>query len=138
MRARAVDLDGDWTFGKGQNDYRKNILKVEQSIATRINSFLNDCFFATNDGIDWLNLLGGKNDVAIGLAVNTTLLNTDGVNQVLDFELGLDASRNLTVRYKVDTIFGIITNEVSIIAGTSLTLESGDVLVTEDGEPIIT
>jgi hypothetical protein len=64
-RSRSVDDDNDWNFGKGRNDYVRNIRAVEQNIRTRLNSFLGDCFFSTGSGLDWFNLLGNKNQIAI-------------------------------------------------------------------------
>lgn len=106
MIVRALDSVHDWQFGKGRNDYRKDIAAVVQSINTRLESFLGDCFFATNVGIDWFNLLGAKNEPALKLAISTTILNTPNVGELTELSSNLSENRNLTVSYKVKTTFG--------------------------------
>lgn len=104
MIVRAITEDGDWTFGKGRNDYRAGLLAIAQVIDTRLKSFLGDCFFATNQGIDWWNLLGAKNQLALTLAISRTILNTPNVTGLLPLTLSLDdASRVLSVSYNVQT-----------------------------------
>ena len=70
MRVRAIDDDGDWFFGKGQNDYKTQKSGVAQEIRTRLSSFYGDCFFDTEAGIDWFNLLGGRDKLAIQISVS--------------------------------------------------------------------
>ncbi len=36
MRVRALDVNGDFTYGKGQNDYLTGNAAVGQSIKTRL------------------------------------------------------------------------------------------------------
>ena len=52
-------LDNDWTFGKGRQSYLRHEAAIKQSIRTRLMSFLGDCFFDINAGIDWWRFLGG-------------------------------------------------------------------------------
>lgn len=111
MRVRALDADHDWTFGKGQNDYKANLDAVVQSINTRLNSFLGDCFFSASSGIDWFNLLGSKNALALNLAISATILNTEGVVALHQLSLNLDDARELTVRYKVLTVYSTSSQE---------------------------
>jgi hypothetical protein len=68
-RVRQIDDDGDWLFGKGQNDYVRANTSVVQNINTRLGSFLGDCFFDLGAGIDWFNLLGTKDQVALNLSI---------------------------------------------------------------------
>ena len=44
MRVRAIDKNGDWTFGHSRNNYKTGIEAVKQSVVTRIKSFKNDWF----------------------------------------------------------------------------------------------
>ena len=104
---RALDSVGDWTFGKGQNDYKSNIDAVTQNISTRLKSFLGDCFFATTAGIDWFNFLGGKDQIALNLAINATILNTTNVTGILQTSINLDeVTRVFSVAYNAQTSFG--------------------------------
>lgn len=111
MIVRALDANGDWTFGKGRNDYKSGKKALEQNIQTRLKSFLGDCFFDATAGIDWFNLLGGKSIPAINIAVAaclTNTLNVTGINQVSSV---LDpVTRLLTISYNVQTTYGPVNN----------------------------
>jgi hypothetical protein len=106
MIVRAIDASGDWLFGKGQNDYKRNNQAIAQSIRTRLMSFLGDCFFATTDGIDWFNLLGAKNQVALQLAISAVILNTQNVTGILMIRVQLDeVTRLFSIQYRAQTTY---------------------------------
>ncbi len=105
MRVRAIDSEHDWLFGKGQNDYRRNLEAVVQNIDTRLSSFLGDCFFDNAAGIDWFNLLGNKDQLALNLAVSAVILNTENVTGILQLLLTVNVRRNIEVRYRVQTTY---------------------------------
>lgn len=136
MIVRALDSSGDWEYGKGRNDYKKDKKAVEQNIATRLNSFLGDCFFDTAAGIDWFNQLGAKDQLALNLAISATILNTTYVTGLTQLSTNLDAARNFSVSYQVSTSFGIVVSTVTLEIERLIT-EDGDVLTTEDGDSII-
>lgn len=115
MRVRAIDNNRDWLFGKGRNNYVTDTDGVAQSVATRLRSFLGDAFFAQTEGIDWFNLLGGKDQTAISLAVSATILRTTDVTALNNFNLRLDrVTRLITISYEVSTIFGDTTQSIEI------------------------
>lgn len=60
MKTRTVDGNWDWRFGKGLNDYSQESLNVAYAVKMKALSWLGDCFFAMEDGIDWKNILGSK------------------------------------------------------------------------------
>lgn len=141
-RVRALTSLGDWTFGKGQNDYKTGLAAVRQNIQTRLSSFLGDCFFDTIAGIDWFNFLGSKQPVALELAIRATIINTENVTAILSVSSSLDpVTRNLNVVYVVRAIAGqnvIVTGTAIVDTTDFLTTEDGDRLTTEDGNQIIT
>lgn len=106
MIVRAIDSNNDWTFGKGKNDYKKDAQAVSQCIKTRLQSHLGDCFFATNAGVDWWNLLGSKNLIGLKLALSTVILNTQDVSGLLELSVVLDQNRLITITYKAQTVYG--------------------------------
>ena len=133
MIVRAIDSDNDWTFGKGRNNYKRNQEAVAQMIKTRLQSFLSDCFFAANDGIDWWNLIGSKNQLGLSLAISSTILNTEGVSKLEELTLNLSDTRLFSVSYKVTTLYeGLLTPVVDTVA--YLATEDGDIFITEDGD----
>lgn len=106
MRVRAIDDNRDWEFGKGRQSYKIDEQCIAQMIKTRILSFLGDCFFATDKGIDWFNLLdrGFQNEVRLERSIKQTILDTEGVVGINSFDL-MRNGRQLVVSYDVQTIF---------------------------------
>lgn len=102
---RALDTNKDWMFGQGLSDYISYNQAIAQNINTRLSSFLGNCFFDLGAGIDWFNLLGSKNQVALNLAISTTILNTQQVTGILQLSVVLDSRRNLTVTYSAQTVY---------------------------------
>jgi hypothetical protein len=129
MRVRAIDNTGDWTFGAGLSNYRSANAAVAQCIQTRLLSFLGDCFFDLDAGIDWLNFLGGsKSQLAVNLAVSARILNTNsqGINVVvglLQLSINLNSTtRTLSIAYQVQSIYSVtaLTNTFSYDLGGSI------------------
>lgn len=132
---RALDVEGDWTFGKGRQDYLSGNRAIAQNINTRLQSFLGDCFFAVLDGIDWFSLLGSKQRLLLELSIRTTILNTAGVTGLVKLTTNLDQiARVLVVAYTVDTIYSQSFVGVPITSSANvLVTQSGDTLTSEDG-----
>ncbi len=105
MIVRALDSDHDWLFGKGRNDYLRDLNAVVQNIDTRLNSFLGDCFFDQGAGIDWFNLLGAKDQIALNLTISAVILNTTDVTGIEQLSVTLSTARNLRVAYVVQTSY---------------------------------
>lgn len=139
MIVRALDVNGDWEFGKGQNNYKRNNEAIAQNIQTRLNSFLGDCFFDQSAGLDWFTLLGSKNLTALKLAVNACILNTAEVTQIVESEVNFDsANRLVTFTYTVQTIYTVLNVTEPLSSSSSFILtQDGDVLTTEDGGGIM-
>lgn len=106
MRVRSIDIDSDWLFGKGRNDYKRDLKATMQNLQTRLSSFLGDCFFDLEAGIDWLNLLGAKDQLPLELAISSVILNTQDVTGLLLLNVSRDSARNLTLTYRVQTSYG--------------------------------
>lgn len=104
MRFRSIDTNNDWNFGKGKQSYIKDNDALMLNLQTRLNSFLNDCFFAVEDGLDWFNLLGSKDRETLLSSVRKIIIETDGIikiNSVDIFENRI--TRNITLTYNIDT-----------------------------------
>lgn len=134
MIVRAIDTEGDWTFGKGRNDYLRDLFATTQDINCRLKEFLGDCFFDIESGIDWFNLLGSKNIVGLNLAIKRVILNTQNVSGVVELSLNVFADRKGILTYEVATSYlGNIRGSFGL-----LTTQDGLILTTEDGDPIST
>ena len=119
MVVRAIDENGDWTFGQGKQSYRSSVDEIKQMVRTRVLSFLNDCFFAMNEGIDWLNLLGKGSDLEEKLkrSISLTILQTDGITQLNSVELARNHKRELILTYSVNTIYSIVSDTIEVNNG---------------------
>lgn len=145
MRVRALSGSGDWTFGKGQNDYKTANAAIAQAIQSRLLSFLGDCFFDSGAGIDWFNLLGSKNEIALNLAVSATILNTQDpsgnfpITRLNQLSINLDSNRKVTISYNVTTVYTGVQNPTGTLSASTsyLLTESGSILTTEDGSGLI-
>lgn len=109
MIFRALDASGDWTLGQGVQNYLRDEDAIELNIKTRLKSFLGDCFWAVEFGIDWFELLGAKNpaaQAAIVLATRLMIAESYGVVRINSVTAGTDrTTRRVTVTYNIDTIY---------------------------------
>lgn len=110
MIVRSIDVVNDWLFGRGANDYKSKNDAIAQSIKTRLQSFLGDCFFNTAAGIDWFNLLGSKNQLALNLAISAVILNTENVTGIKQLSVSLTSDRVFSVTYRVQTTYSIASD----------------------------
>ena len=113
MSVRALDTNGDWLFGKGQNDLLRQKAEVAQDISTRLNSYLGDCFFDIQAGIDWFNEMGGKDLNGLDRSIRSVISNTDNVISILALSFVVDENRRLVATYTVNSVFGIINGSTS-------------------------
>lgn len=104
MSVRSIDNNWDWNFGAGIQSYVSKEKEISQMVKTRLLSFLGDCFFATDEGIDWINLLGKYGEERLLRSIKLTILNTEGVVGINKFDVFRNG-RNLTVTYDLRTIY---------------------------------
>jgi hypothetical protein len=105
MRFRNVKANGDWDFGRGLQCYGEGTAAIALNVKTRLMCWLGDCFFDSNMGIDYQNLMGNfgqKN--AIREQSRRMILATDGVLSILSFEDML-VDRKYSANYVIDTIY---------------------------------
>ena len=109
MIIRKLDANGDWMWGKGAGSFNFGEAAIEENLQTRLLCFLNDAFWALNFGIDWWNLIGGKNPKAeqqILLQTRTSIIQAYGVIRINSVFASEDATtRNLSVTYDIDDIY---------------------------------
>ena len=104
MRVRAITSEREWTFGKGKQSYKIDDEAIAQNVQTRVLSFLGDCFFDTNAGIDWWNLLGvGRRDDLLR-SIQLTILGTEGVVAINSVDY-YTKDRMLVVTYDIKTVY---------------------------------
>jgi hypothetical protein len=107
MIIRALDSNGDITFGMGIQNYLTGQAAVAENIKTRILSFLNNCVWDMQSGIDWFTYLKQPaNSAQIELAVKAVILQSYGVISVNSMSISMNG-RNLSLSYNINTIFTI-------------------------------
>lgn len=118
MKFRALDGDGDWQFGSGNQSYLTAEDAVAADIKTALRMFLGECFFALDFGVDWWNLLGarGAAEQDIVLQCRQMISSREGVSRINSVNAVLDRdTRRLTVDFSVDTVFTRnLTGEVAV------------------------
>lgn len=107
---RALDSDGDFTFGAGLGNYLSYNNAIAQNIKTRLSSFLGNCFFDIGAGIDWFNLLGAKDELTLNLSISSVILNTEGVTGILELSTSLGSNRAFSVSYEVQTVYSTVSS----------------------------
>lgn len=105
MIFRELDENHDWVFGRGLQNMTRENQAIGLNIKTRILSWVGDCFFDMNAGIDWVNRLGSKNQRALlELDLKRIILQSDGVTGILAFDTNL-IGRRFSASYTVSTIY---------------------------------
>lgn len=115
MSIRAIDSNGDWTFGSGLNNYKTGQLEIAQTIQNQCLSFLNNCFFDVYSGIDWFSYLSGdKNQLDIQLAVSAQILAVQNVTGIQQVNVNFNTlTRALYITYNATTVYSTITGQFS-------------------------
>jgi hypothetical protein len=109
MIFRALDEDGDWTFGNGINSFLTDASAMVENLKTRIRTWKRECFFATELGVDWDNYLGIGTQAFLEVDIRRVILGSDGVIRIDDFTGTLDRhARNITIQANVLTVFGTL------------------------------
>jgi hypothetical protein len=107
---RALDLiTHDINFPDGSIAIIFGIDAIVQAIKTRLLFFLGEWFLDTTVGVPWFDsvLKKGVNPKEIASLLKTEILQTDGVNSLLFFDIDFQAlPRTLNVTFRVDTTEG--------------------------------
>lgn len=121
MIIRALTPAGDWTFGQGLANYATNEAAVEENIRTWLQSWVNNCFFALKDGVDWQNLLDVGQSQNLQDSIRANILARYGVVGVNALTVIFDPrTRFISITAKIVTIFSqSFQLELSQIAGVS-------------------
>ena len=102
---RNLDVNNDWQFGNGKGSYVVDEQEIAINLKTRIMSFLGDCFFATNEGIDWWNLLDYRYQDRLENAVQEVVKDTPGVTAINSIDVLVGANRQIRIQYDIQTIY---------------------------------
>ena len=121
MIFRALTPLGDWSFGAGLNNYARNEDAIDLNIKTRLLSWVGNCFFALQDGIDWKTRLDKGQQQNLINELKAEILQSYGVVGINSVSYTFDASRRaLVVMYNIQTIFSpSFQSEVAAAVGSA-------------------
>lgn len=107
MRYRALDVNGDYTFGQGAANFLVNTPDmVRQKIKTRLGLIRGEWFLDKTEGTQWGKVLGKGNNRTYDLILQTRILQTQGVSSIVKYNSSVDPiTRALTVSALVQTIY---------------------------------
>jgi len=106
MIIRKVDANNDWRFGHGLSDYNQNENAIDENIKTRLLSWVGDCFFALQEGVDWRNRLDVGQQAALRDEIASVILQSFGVIAINSIELDFNGQTRLAIiRANIQTIF---------------------------------
>lgn len=105
MKVRSLDVNGNWTFGKGKSNYVKDIDAIKQNIKTRIKSWKYNCFFAKLEGVDWNNYFNLGTKELLDTDIKRVILQTNGVLRITEYTSTM-TERSIGITMTIVTIFG--------------------------------
>lgn len=117
MRYRALDENGDYTFGRGVSNFLIDSPDtVRQSIETRLGLLRGEWFLDDTEGTPWLQeILGKGTNQTYDLVLQTRILQTTGVKSIAEYQSDVDVvTRHLSVAGLVDTIYGRVPFQVTL------------------------
>ena len=112
MRYRVLDANGDYTWGQnGANWLINSPAAVGQAILTRLRLIQGEWFLDQTAGTPYdTDILGAGTESTRDLAVQTVILETQGVTGIADYASYLDpTTRAFTIAATVDTQYGQTT-----------------------------
>lgn len=112
MRYRALDENGDYSFGRGSDNFLVDSPDaVAQLVQTRLKLWTGEWFLDQTEGTPYKEQVLGKGTSATrDLAIQERILETQGVTGIADYASIVDPStRAYTVGATIDTIYGQTT-----------------------------
>lgn len=106
MRYRALDEDGDMTFGGNNKNFLKDIKAVIQAIKTRIKLLKGEWWENTEEGFPlFQDILGNYDELKIKNRIVERIQQTQGVLSVTNIDIEYK-NRKLNFKCNVSTIYG--------------------------------
>ncbi len=115
MKYRKLDVNGDYTFGKGQQCLTYGTYAVAQAIKTRMKLLKNEWFEDIEEGLPlFQQILGvrgtGDNVTIVDSLIKSRILGTTDVTGIANFSSTYDSSsRQYSYTATVNTKYGAIT-----------------------------
>lgn len=106
MKIRNLDANGDFTFGKGLQNYLTGQAAIKEDIATYLKLWVGNCFWALQAGVNYRQLLDKNQKLNLLSAIQAAILGRFGVTGIKQLDATLNPhTRALRVSYDVATIY---------------------------------
>jgi hypothetical protein len=112
LRVRALDANGDMTFGRGSGNFLiDSPAAVGQCAQTRLLLKQGEWWLDTTAGLPWdTKVLGYRTSSTRDNAIKTIILGTPGVTAIQSYSSAFDANtREFTVATTIATQYGVTT-----------------------------
>ncbi len=109
MRYRALDQNGDYTFGQnGANILVNSPQTVAQAVRTRLGLIQGEWFLDTTVGTPYNSKILGMGKVSTyDAAIQGVIVGTQGVKRIKSYSSGVDpATRKASINCLIDTVYG--------------------------------
>jgi hypothetical protein len=123
MRVRAMDANGDYTFGSGSGNFLVNSPQaVIQCVLTALKLWQGEWFLDITAGMPWdTEVLGFNTGSLYDTAVRNTILAVQGVTGIVAYSSSLNAAtRALSIEVEISTAYGNGTLSTSLFAPPQL------------------
>lgn len=100
-------VTGEWSIVNGDFATVGGEDAVGQGVRIRLGMFLGECYLDEDAGIDYVNsiLVKGPDPLVVRGLLSTAIAATPDVTNVIGAELQLDASREASIGYLIDTVY---------------------------------
>ena len=109
MIIRNLDVNNDWTFGSGKQNYKSELDALELNIKTRLKEWKGDCFYSPDSGVDYYNFLDVGTKDFLDMDVKRVILQSEGVLKINSYESTLNSNRSFSATATITTIYGTLT-----------------------------
>ena len=101
---RPLSALGDWTMGQ---NYLQGNLAIAQQVPCNVKMILGECFWATNEGINWFGFLSSEQPQALSLAIQAVVLNSINITGINSSQWALNPTTRTfqTATWDISTIF---------------------------------
>ena len=108
-----LDKNDDWFFILDKSNYLEGDEEILLRLTTRLREWKRDCLFDEDAGVDYALFLSNKGVLnALEGAVRDVIVNTDGIEDIIELNITVEDDRGVIIQTKVKTSFSIqnITN----------------------------
>lgn len=105
MIYRQLDPNGDYQIGQF---IENSPATVAQAVQTRLLLWMGEWFLDVTDGTPYMQGILGHN-TNYDFEIQSRILGTPGVTEIVSYSSNVDANRNLTVQTTINTLYGQVT-----------------------------